>query len=582
MRAHFLWPLISQTSLRDAPIRLCLRLCCGAVLAGLLSACGGGGGNGGVSSSAAPTNIPANIPAPPDAPDTPVAPSGRIIISGQISFARVPHSASNFGLDYGSEFAAPARSIHVQAINAAGEVTAQALTDETGQYHLEAAQNTDISIRAVAQMSSDGAAQWDVNVTDNTQNEAGYALQGERLSTGIDNSVRNLHAPSGWDGTHYSQMRSAAPFAILDSVYEAIETLEGVDPDIQIPALNIGWSPENNTARGAIADGDIGSSQYDPFTDRIYILGREGNDTDEYDPHVIAHEFGHFFEDTLSRSDSIGGAHNAADFLDPRVALGEGFGNALAAIVLDDPIYRDALNLNQASGFTIDIESNSPAIVGWYSEASVHSVLYDIYDSAPDGIDRIAAGFAPIYEALTSRDYREAPSFTTMFSLSDELRNSLNLAQSEQMDLLLLAQGMIGTGKTGIGESNTGGLAQSLPLYKPLSAGSSEQNLCSYAQRGTGNQLGNYAFASLSVAQTGSYRLSAVQNDGGSDADPDMRIYRVGEEIETADSLVIGREDWSGTLEAGEYSVALYEYENSLPQSAGRTACFSLNFDRNP
>ena len=39
----------------------------------------------------------------------------------------------------------------------------------------------------------------------------------------------------------------------------------------------------------------------------IYVLGAADNDTDEYDQHIVAHEFQHFLEDQVSRSDTPGG-----------------------------------------------------------------------------------------------------------------------------------------------------------------------------------------------------------------------------------------------------------------------------------
>ena len=65
-------------------------------------------------------------------------------------------------------------------------------------------------------------------------------------------------------------------------------------------------------------------------------------DTDEFDQHVIAHEFGHYIENSFSRADNIGGAHGRGDKLDIRVAFGEGFGYAFSAIVLGDPVARDS------------------------------------------------------------------------------------------------------------------------------------------------------------------------------------------------------------------------------------------------
>ena len=74
------------------------------------------------------------------------------------------------------------------------------------------------------------------------------------------------------------------------------------------------------------------------------LYSRERNeDSDEYDRHIIIHEWGHYFEDKLSRADSIGGPHGLSDRLDFRVAFGEGWGNAISAIITDDVFIVTAL-----------------------------------------------------------------------------------------------------------------------------------------------------------------------------------------------------------------------------------------------
>ena len=78
----------------------------------------------------------------------------------------------------------------------------------------------------------------------------------------------------------------------------------------------------------------------------IALMSDLAADTDEFDQHVIAHEFGHYIEYNFSRADNIGGSHGLGDKLDPRVAFGEGFGYAFAAIVLNDPVARDSANDN--------------------------------------------------------------------------------------------------------------------------------------------------------------------------------------------------------------------------------------------
>ena len=89
----------------------------------------------------------------------------------------------------------------------------------------------------------------------------------------------------------------------------------------------------------------------------IFLLGAEDTDTEEYDRHVIAHEWGHYLEDAFSRSDSVGGPHALGDQLDMRVAFGEGWGNAFSAMVERDPVYKDTLGPAQNTGFYLDVES---------------------------------------------------------------------------------------------------------------------------------------------------------------------------------------------------------------------------------
>ncbi len=59
--------------------------------------------------------------------------------------------------------------------------------------------------------------------------------------------------------------------------------------------------------------------------DSMVILGDAGVDTDEFDAHVIAHEWAHYFEDVMSRSNSEGGAHLLGESLDASLAFSEGF-----------------------------------------------------------------------------------------------------------------------------------------------------------------------------------------------------------------------------------------------------------------
>ncbi len=190
-----------------------------AALAGLLlSACGGGGGGGGGQ--------------PPPA---------SVTISGQITFDSIPFDAVlGNGLNPAAVVQAPARQVTVQAIaTAGGSVLATTTTDTSGNYSLSVPSNTNMFIRARAEMIKTGAAPtWNFSVRNNTTagaNDALYALDGTSTSSGTANSTRNLNAPSGFVGNSYTGERAAASFAILDSVFRAKELVLSALPERCIP-----------------------------------------------------------------------------------------------------------------------------------------------------------------------------------------------------------------------------------------------------------------------------------------------------------------------------------------------------------
>jgi hypothetical protein len=168
-----------------------------------------------------------------------------------------------------------------------------------------------------------------------------YVVDGTIFNTGGSNiSNRNLTATTGWGSSSYTGDRAAAPFAILDAMYSGMQLVLATEPTAVFPPLDAFWSTGNTTAMGTPDDGGIGTSYYTSNPDggtpnpSLFLLGDADEDTEEFDDHVVLHEWGHYFEDNFSRSDSIGGQHGLGDSLDPRVAFGEGFATALAAIGL--------------------------------------------------------------------------------------------------------------------------------------------------------------------------------------------------------------------------------------------------------
>lgn len=523
-----------------------------------LAACGGGGSSSGTVS-----------PPPPPPPAT-------VNISGTVTYDSVPLSNVPMGLNYAATTQKPARGTTVEVVNSSGTVLDSDTADDAGQYQVTVNSNTSVRIRVRAEVKQTTGPSWNVRIVDNTNSNATYVLAGSLASSGTANSTRNLHAPSGWSmaAQSYTNTRAAAPFAILDAMYETVQDFAAVDNAISFPNLQVFWSVQNYPGGPGNDDatGDIGTSLYTRVNGvpTIKVLGLAGNDTDEYDSHVIVHEFGHYFEDQLSRSDSIGGSHTTADILDPRVAFGEGWGNALSAMILDDVIYQDTYGAGQSQSFGVNVENNTGSNRSWYNEGAVQSILYDIYDSANDGADTVSAGLAPLYNTLVDPAYVNTPYFTTIFSFTDRLRQDAAISGAS-IDALMAGQNIDGTGPLGVGETHGGSLPNppggsqplSLPVYKQATVGGGAVQVCSYDDLGSYNKLGVRQYITFINPSSASRTLTLTKTSGDADRDPDF-IVRSGQTVVAAGQAFLpDTETVSVNLSAGEYTVEAYDAENT-------------------
>jgi len=345
-------------------------------------------------------------------------------VSGNVTFSRVNNSGS--ALNYNNITYPPVQQAVVEVLCNNG-VYSSSTTNSNGDYLLNFPNNENAFVRVKAQMLN--AGNWDFSVVDNaTSGQPVYVMDGSVFNDNR-NIIRNLRAGvGGWDNFNYTETRVAAPFAILDSVRKAKEKILSV-ASVSFPALKINWSPDNSAANntGTFYNGS-----------EIFLSGRENVDTDEYDEHVIIHEWAHYFEDKFSRSDSIGGIHGLADILDIRVAFGEGFGNAFSAMVLDDPYYVDTSGLQQSQAFSINMDNNNCINAGWHSECSVQSILYDIYDATNEGGDTLNMNFSFIYNVLIG-EQKNTQALTSIFSFIKSLKDQ-NVANANAIDALLGAQ----------------------------------------------------------------------------------------------------------------------------------------------
>jgi len=529
------------------------------------------------------------------------------VISGVVQYEFPPPNNNCNGLNFAGVVLRPIRMATVQAIDSNSLVVLDStVSDDNGNYSLAVNPQTDIFVRVRAELKSTNPS-WDVEVKNNVIDPTDpnppaladrpiYVMDTAPFNSGSTGQVQDLTAVTGWGGSSYTNTRVAAPFAVLDAIYSAINMVVAVDATATFDPLDAFWSPDNVNVPGTgtrdenIAAGEISTSHYS--SNSLFLLGKDGSDAEEFDDHVIVHEWGHYFEDNFSRSDSIGGSHGPGDLLDARVAFGEGFATALSGIALDDPIYCDTLWFaGQLDGFDINIESEFSGTAGWFNEFSVMKLIYDLWDTNPDGADNSSIGFGPIYSIMTGAQ-AATPAFTSIFSFATNLKQSVNTADENFIDALLTEQNIDPAviDIYGSMESNEGPGAPNddvLPIYTPITLGNTT-TICANSQFDndrTGNKLSEHRYLTLNlpVAQPVTFSMitvsppstpadpnydcdDAFQNgdpEAHEHSDPDFLVWRNGNfewfglscepNSEVADPV---------TLAAGDYVIDINEFRH--------------------
>jgi hypothetical protein len=465
-----------------------------------------------------------------------------VTLSGTATYESVPNP--NGTLVYASSGAKPVRGAAVDVIDASSSAQlATATTDDNGAYSVSVPANTAIAVRVKAQLARSGAGPtWDVTVRDNTRSNALYTMQSPTFSSGAAASVRDLHAPSGWGGSSYTGDRVAAPFAILDTVYAAMQKVVSVAPAATFPALRVYWSINNAPSSGSIASGQIGTTFFvSRSTGReIYVLGKEDVDTDEYDNSVIAHEWGHYYQSAFSRDDSTGGSHSQSQRLDRRLAFSEGWGNAWSGIALERRNYVDSGGPQQSAAqfsINIDLGAGAATVPGWFREPSIQSIFWNLNQQV---------GFKPIHDALTSAQFRGGAAVTSIHPFSAAF-NAVAPGNAAALATLLTGQNISSAPSDpfGTAETNNGGIPSTLPMYRSAALGGGVTQACVSDDAGTDNKLGNYSYVRFSIPASGSYQIVVTGPPGSI---PDFDIFRGGLVARTGNTV---------SLSAGEYVLAV-------------------------
>jgi hypothetical protein len=480
-------------------------------------------------------------------------------VTGRISFVRIPFgSGVNDGLDYAAPVNSPARGVTVRAL-AAGtnmEIT-RTVTNGNGDYAMNVTPGANVTVQVVAEMlraAPTALPHWNFTVRDlpplpdpTDPNPPAFPpdplpaihayTDGVQFTAG--SAPHDLLIPSGFNAAgNVTGPRASAPFAILDTIYEAVELVVGANSTVDFPDLVVDWGTSN-----VPEDGTYFTSS---GLQHMVLTADVTADTDEFDQHVIAHEFGHYIEYNFSRADNIGGAHGIGDKLDARVAFGEGFGYAFGAIVLNQPVTRDSFVddsfgcPNDQCSSTFNVQSNPPASGGvngnfgcWCSESSVWAILWDVFDNDAEAGDTVALGFTPIWNVLVGTQ-RTTPAFTTIFSFITALKLQ-SPGSAAAIDTLVTAQNINSATMDAYGSTETNVPTpftniEALPIYSSAIIGA--PTTLRTTNRGgptnvdsSGNKLGNHRYIRFTSPST-TVTINATSTSPLATRDVDFLVYR--------------------------------------------------------
>jgi hypothetical protein len=300
-------------------------------------------------------------------------------VRGSALYQKIP--VTDAGLDLNSHAVAPIRNARVEVLDSASQsIISVSKTDARGSFLVDVPPQSAVSIRVLSRLRST-----ELQVVDFPTSRALYAIS-------IPYDVRSNTNPVIVD-----RSRVSGAFNILEIIQRSNDLIHLADPTVIAPAPTMFWSPANTYTT-------IGTTHFSLSTNTAYILGDRSVDSDEFDDAVIAHEYGHLVAARFSRDDSPGGPHGIGELLDPRLAWSEGWANFFSAAVRNDAIYLDSRGPNGSSVYRIDVKDAHPPNdqPGYMSEATVHSLLFDLFDDKPDaGGVNVQYPFVDIWNAFT-------------------------------------------------------------------------------------------------------------------------------------------------------------------------------------
>ena len=471
-------------------------------------------------------------------------------VRGRAFYEKIDVTAD--GLNLSRPVKVPIREARVDVFNQlTGDVFSVADTDAYGNFRAIVPTDPGYGIRVLSQSALSGLV-----VADNTNDGAIYFVSPD---VATEQSLLLVATDS---------TRISGAFNVLEVLRQGNEFLRETESSLVLPKLTVFWSPANTTVNGNLATGQIAGTFFNAANNTAFILGDRDVDSDEFDDGVILHEYAHLLSERFSRDDSPGGEHVLGDILDPRVAWSEGWANFFSGLVRANPIYRDSFGLAGTAIQEHDLEENVPSgdQPGYWSEFSVHSVLWDLVDVREDGGDTTQLAFNTVWQAfrgLSDDTFVYLPSFLDrLTTLEPTVASEVEqIARSRSIDYLALAEPSVSNPfpRMIVGIDAVTGEVDSLSRERA--------NLAQSAHLYSFDVEGGAVYVRLDV--TG---LGPARNPGANDLDL-LLMDSAGRVVALSDRGVNGQSELISTfLPAGRYVIEIRSFYTS-----GETGEFVFN-----
>ena len=514
----------------------------------------------------------------------------QLAIIGNINHERIRHNRETSAWDSSDIVLQPTQKVLVELISELDDsVIASTMSDNFGNYQFSFPNPTlypEVKVR-LSSAQHFGTGGW-IQVLNNTAYDE---TLGEYQRYTLDSEVFDLTgfadfeaAPTSSDPwvsigiINFSTTfdgRSAAPFAILDTLTHIKKVLRKEWDDTALfPDLTVYWSAENVSERGDFDKGEVGGTYY--RWNEIVLGGKYGDRPQEYNEQVIAHEFGHFFDDIFSANNSVGGMHLISDYLDMSVAFSEGFASAFAALALNDSVYREG---NMEKGFSFDVEFQEPQTLGWYNEFTIASILYDLADENNGGLDRMSIGLAGLLDLMRSDFDQYGAKMSIFLFLTHFLEEYPTAAVNIQGLLLENEINPFELDAFGSNERNDAGVSNTLPVYKKIQLNGSSVEVCSIDDFMTleynSNKLGARQYVKFNVGEQAAGKKYRIDVLGDFGRDPEIKLFKSTQLLAVARNPNGNSETLEYAFEKGIYVIEIGDFFN-LTLPLGKT-CFDVS-----